>query len=185
VSSPDADDVIERVVRELERPVAFDSAIDARNMRAVEQAASGGRSAWYARAWEWLWQPQLIRVNPLGALALAAGVVTMMVVSTSTLRHPGVRPAPGSRGTEFVLVAPAASHVALVGDFNDWNASATPLTEVKSGLWRVTVPLPPGRYEYTFVVDGTKWVPDPAAPKSIDDDFGKKNSVVTIAESSS
>jgi len=55
--------------------------------------------------------------------------------------------------------------------------------DVAEGLWVVTVPLPPGRYRYAFLVDGTTWVPDPDAPRTIDDDFGRPNSVLTIGGS--
>ena len=81
---------------------------------------------------------------------------------------------------QFVLVAPSAHSVALVGDFNDWNVSATQLSRQSGdGVWWVTVPLQPGRYRYAFVVDGTLWRPDSNAP-SADDEFGRRNSVVTV-----
>ena len=84
----------------------------------------------------------------------------------------------------FMLVAPEATAVSLVGDFNDWVAGATPMEgDVAEGLWVVTVPLPPGRYRYAFLVDGTTWVPDPGAPRTMDDDFGRPNSVLTIGGS--
>ena len=80
-----------------------------------------------------------------------------------------------------MLVAPSATMVSLVGDFNDWEAAATPMEgTVTDGLWTVTVPLAPGRYRYAFLVDGASWVPDPAAPRALEDDFGRPNSVVTI-----
>jgi 1,4-alpha-glucan branching enzyme len=82
--------------------------------------------------------------------------------------------------TQFVLVAPNAKSVALVGDFNDWNLSATQLArQAGDGIWWVTVSLPPGRYRYAFVVDGSGWRSDPNAP-SAEDEFGRPNSVVTI-----
>ena len=77
-------------------------------------------------------------------------------------------------------MAPNAQAVSVVGDFNDWSLSATPLTRADSaGVWWVTVPLGPGRYRYAFVVDGTVWRPDPEAPAA-EDDFGRPNSVLTI-----
>jgi 1,4-alpha-glucan branching enzyme len=80
-----------------------------------------------------------------------------------------------------MLVAPSATTVSLVGDFNDWAADATPMEGlVTDGLWTVTVPLRPGRYRYAFLVDGATWVPDPDAPRALDDDFGRPNSVLTI-----
>ena len=50
-----------------------------------------------------------------------------------------------------------------------------------SGLWTLDVPLPPGRYQYAFVVDGRRFVADPAAPRAVGDDFGQPTSVVTVA----
>jgi 1,4-alpha-glucan branching enzyme len=80
------------------------------------------------------------------------------------------------------LVAPAASRVSVVGDFNDWDAGATPLARMAGGgVWTVEVPLSAGRHVYTFVVDGKRWVSDPSAPADNDDDFGRPNSVVTVA----
>ena len=35
--------------------------------------------------------------------------------------------------------------------------------------------------QYMFVVDGSRWIPDPSSPESIDDGFGRANSIVRIA----
>lgn len=89
----------------------------------------------------------------------------------STLRPPPVR---------FALVAPGATRVSLVGDFNQWNAAATPMRQLGDGrLWLVEVPLPPGRHVYAFVVDGDV-TPDPAAPRAGEEDFGTPSSVVLV-----
>jgi hypothetical protein len=86
--------------------------------------------------------------------------------------------------TRFVLVAPDAKRVALVGDFNDWDRGATPLVPVaaggQGGVWTVDLPLHAGRYTYAFVVDGHRWEADPSAPRAVGDDFGRPNSVVTV-----
>ena len=68
------------------------------------------------------------------------------------------------RREQFVLVAPRAASVALVGDFNDWDPGRTPLHPAATGVWSVNVPLQPGQHQYAFVVDGKDWRPDPAAP---------------------
>jgi 1,4-alpha-glucan branching enzyme len=69
--------------------------------------------------------------------------------------------------------------VALVGDFNDWNPDATLLVPAGPSAWTVTIPLRPGRYRYTFVVDGSRWVADPAGAAA-PDDFGQPTSVITV-----
>jgi cyclomaltodextrinase / maltogenic alpha-amylase / neopullulanase len=80
-----------------------------------------------------------------------------------------------------VLVAPTATSVSLVGDFNDWDRSATPLVRSNGdGLWSVTVPLETGRYRYSFLLDGTTWLQDPNGVPAIEDEFGRPNSVVTV-----
>jgi 1,4-alpha-glucan branching enzyme len=138
----------------------------------------------------WLTRPRTVRISPLHGAALAAGLAAVVVATTLTL-HRDVRApvttiahASGSaRLVQFVFVAPRASSVTLVGDFNDWDDHATPLRAASSGgLWSVEVPLAPGRHLYAFVVDGTTWRPDPAAPPSRGEDFGTPNSVVTVAE---
>ena len=80
----------------------------------------------------------------------------------------------------FVLQADNARRVALVGDFNGWTAGATQMTPTaRPGVWTVDVALPPGRHEYAFVVDGSRWMADPLATVQ-HDDFGTESSVVTV-----
>lgn len=78
----------------------------------------------------------------------------------------------------FALTAPEASDVRLVGDFNNWDQSADPLTKEKKGLWRTTLNLSPGTYEYKFLVDGNWWT-DPEQDK-VWNPFGSENSVITV-----
>jgi hypothetical protein len=149
------------------------------------------------RAIRWLVEARPVRVSPLGGLAAAAGLAGLILLSSHALEGPapvaqtGSVPevagapvasiAPATQSVQFVLAAPGASQVSLVGDFNDWDDSATPLRPTADGaVWSVTVPLAPGRHEYAFVVDGTQWMPDPTAPPSAGADFGKPNSVVTV-----
>jgi len=73
------------------------------------------------------------------------------------------------------------SRVAVVGDFNDWNPDKNLLRdEDGDGIWTVTLNLEPGRYEYMFILDGQKWVPDPEAYRYVRDGFGNKNAVIEI-----
>ncbi|MFN2570245.1 MAG: isoamylase early set domain-containing protein [Gemmatimonadales bacterium] len=80
----------------------------------------------------------------------------------------------------FALTAPGAHQVSVAGTFNQWDAHATPLVRSgPNGLWTATITLPAGQHQYAFVVDGERWVPDPAAP-AVDDGFGRRNSVLTL-----
>jgi hypothetical protein len=121
--------------------------------------------------------------RPLIAAALAAGIAAVFALGVLTGRRTA-GPASAERGPrtiEFVLRTAADSAVTLVGDFNDWDPRATPLHPGAGGVWTVTVPLHPGRYRYTFIVDGS-WRRDPAAPRALEDDFGRPTSVITVAQ---
>jgi len=82
----------------------------------------------------------------------------------------------GEQGVLFVVPAPlSASSVVVVGDFNDWEATALS-DEDGDGIWTTTIPLSPGRYEYGFLIDGRWWGEDPRADEHIQS-FGEYSSV--------
>jgi 1,4-alpha-glucan branching enzyme len=82
----------------------------------------------------------------------------------------------------FVIDAPSARQVSLVGDFNRWDASANPMRPSQDGQsWIIEVPLSRGRHTYAFVVDGDV-LRDPSAPTLVDDDFGVRNSIIFVGD---
>lgn len=173
------DPCLGRAVEAARRPVPVDPMARARVMAAVRAGQGGG----LRRALRWLLRPGL-RVSPIGALA-AAGIVALLATQLrpADIARPdaALAPAAGATRVQFVLVAPGASAVSLVGDFNGWNAAATPLRPTgRGGMWTVEVPLDAGRYTYSFVVDGARWLPDPAAPAAPGDDFGRPSSVILV-----
>jgi 1,4-alpha-glucan branching enzyme len=88
---------------------------------------------------------------------------------------------PAEVATTFVLVAPQASSVHLTGDFLSWSREGIALEDLRgTGIWTADVSLPPGVYQYTFVIDGSEWIPDPRAVSQVDDGFGQLNSVVIV-----
>jgi 1,4-alpha-glucan branching enzyme len=111
-------------------------------------------------------------------------VNSTVVAATQTLRATDSVLQSGKVVQVFVLSAPDAKRVSLVGDFNNWSLSATPMVRaVGGGLWTVTVPLSAGRHEYNFVVSqdgGIEWRVDPRAPLSPDDGLGHPNSVIVV-----
>lgn len=88
----------------------------------------------------------------------------------------GVSKGPRTRRCTFTLEAPDAKSVALVGSFNDWDPDARPLKRADGGPWQTTILLPPGRYEYRFVVDG-QWWDDPACAERVPNGHGSENCV--------
>ncbi len=76
---------------------------------------------------------------------------------------------------------PKATKVGIAGTFNDWRPDATPMVAMGEGRWLKELVLPPGRYEYLIVVDGT-WLTDPLATETVPNPFGGVNSLLTVAE---
>ena len=72
-----------------------------------------------------------------------------------------------------------ARSVGIAGTFNDWNPKAATMCLTGAGRWIKELTLPPGNYEYQYVVDG-KWINDPRAVKSTPDPYGGRNSVLLV-----
>lgn len=92
-----------------------------------------------------------------GAGALRTAVIGDTVVSTlrDTLRL-----------VRLMFDDSGAREVSVVGDFNGWRARETPLTwDGGTQRWSATLALRDGAHRYAFVVDGARWVPDPAAER--------------------
>jgi hypothetical protein len=152
-------------------------------MRAVERESVPS----WRRIVGWWLEPRAVRIRPaVGALALAASLAVLLL-------RPGERPvapitpvtttatATPQVVTRFVLIAPEAASVHLTGDFVSWSREGIPLEDPRgTGLWTTDVTLPPGVYQYTFVVNGTEWVPDPRAVSQVEDGFGQINSVLIV-----
>jgi len=190
---------IEWIAREARRPVVTDPAARERIMATVraEPLPSPRRRV---TVWSRLVTPRAFTMSPVGSALLAAGLVGIGAMAGSTLLannrdghstvgQPPVAVAPpqlpvSDTVVKFVYVAPQAAKVFVVGDFNDWNSTKTPMVRAAaSGLWTATVPLTAGRHLYAFVVDGT-WSPDPAAPLAPDDGFGDAKSVRIVRRGS-
>lgn len=174
------DDLIERIARHLRRPVQIDPSLDGRVMREITALPTPGGSTALGKAWRWLRRPHQLTLTPLGGLAAAAALAVVVFLSRMD-RTPSPAPRAESRAFQFVLVAPRATRISLVGDFNDWDATRTPMRRAGSeALWTAVVPLAPGRYHYAFLVDGSRWLADPSAPVARDEDYGAPSSVVTV-----
>ncbi len=81
---------------------------------------------------------------------------------------------------DLVVVAADATAVAVVGEFNDWNVEKHPLRQREDGSWHITLNLAPGKYQYKFVIDGTRWEDDADNPNRMLNEFGTSNSVMEV-----
>ena len=153
--------VLRRAIAELRRPVSLDADVERRALARIRAAGSPVRRP--------VW---------LGG-ALAAGIALLLLA-----RSPKPTPPPTAAATRPVLLrlAAPASRVAVVGDFNDWDPAATPLRRTDDGAtWTVELHLKPGRYHYTFLIDGRRWARDPNSPPAAESDFGAPVSVLTVS----
>jgi len=190
---------VEWIAREAQRPVVTDSAARERIMMAVRAEPMPQRRS---RVWQRLFEPRAFRLSPIASTLLAAGLVGIGVITGKVVNNRDVRPSDGepkvpavvqrlpvstSSDTvvKFVFVAPQASKVSVVGDFNGWDTTTTPMVRTpNSSVWTVTLPLTTGRHVYSFVVDGSTWTADPSAPLAPDDGFGRPNSVKIVGRGS-
>lgn len=180
----------EQLAAPLRAEIHAEASFEARVMSAVHavvraEALEAERSL--ERSW-WL-RPITVRLTPIASLAIAAGLAGLLVVGTY-VRFDAMSSRTGPAAAvdtvhivRFVLVDRSAQRVALVGTFNAWQKTATPLhATVVDGVWSVNVPLPVGRHEYAFVVwDGKteRWVADPTTASQMDD-FGTESSIIAV-----
>jgi hypothetical protein len=177
---------LERITPSLQSPVSHKAGFEERVMERVRAEAPlrypGVRAPWWRRT-------RTLRLSPLAGLGLAAafgGLVAVGTLATADRFGAGLKaPVAATVDTvhlvRFAISAPEARKVALVGDFNGWAKDGTELTtSAVAGVWTITLPLPPGRHQYAFVIDGERWVIDPTAV-IVSDDFGTETSVVTVS----
>src|SRR5262245_13400832 len=128
----------------------------------------------------------------LGAGLAWAAVILAVVATGVWLKDRGASPvsqavvdegADTLQVVRFVLRAPEASRVSLVGDFNGWDKAAAPMQREDSGMWVVSLPVTHGRHVYAYFVDQERWVSDPHAPLAPEDGFGVPNSVIVVGTS--
>ena len=84
------------------------------------------------------------------------------------------------RRIRFRLSAAPGHTVSVAGIFNDWDPSADVMEySPEDGGYSCAVILPPGEYEYKFIVDG-EWLLDESNPNFVSNDFGTLNSILSV-----
>jgi 1,4-alpha-glucan branching enzyme len=80
--------------------------------------------------------------------------------------------------------AQAARHVSVVGDFNNWSITETPMKKLKNGDFKATITLRCDReYKFRYLIDADRWENDWYADKYVPNCYGSDDSVVVICES--
>lgn len=188
----DDDIQLHQIAKALRHAAPVSASFDARVMRNIRALPRHSRYG----VWSRLTTPRTITVTPLSWALLAASLVlfaTVGSVRASVDLHRLSRPfanvlfrqraaAKPEQRVQFVLVAPDAKKVSVVGDFNGWDAShkSFQARHRGGGVWSVTAPVPVGNHRYSFVVDDSLWVADPTAPRVADNDYGMPNSAMVV-----
>ena len=100
-------------------------------------------------------------------------ILFLFVVSAA-----GAQPVAESDSVWFSYPATDARTVALVGDFNGWAKGEDLLRRENTGTWTLLKRLPPGLFQYKFLIDGNRYELDPGNPAAVDNyNASSKNSV--------
>ena len=111
-----------------------------------------------------------------------ANEILQQEVATATAEVVRIAAAPAvtAEGVTFTIEAPAAAHVQLAGDFNEWTPEGSEM-EAVGLVWKKTLQLAPGRYRYRYVIDG-EWYSDPHNAAVEPSPFGGVDSVLVVDE---
>ena len=85
----------------------------------------------------------------------------------------------------FTVSKPGAGEIQkvhVVGEFNGWSTSATPMKRSRNGLFTASMDLKPGReYQFRYLLDIDRWENDAEADKSAETPYADAhNSVIVI-----
>lgn len=84
------------------------------------------------------------------------------------------------RRVTFVAESEPGKTVAVAGAFNNWDTTKKILKDKdNNGIYKGTMLIEPGSYEYKFYIDGT-WTIDPANPNFSPNDLGTLNSLLIV-----
>ena len=146
--------------------------------------------------WRWLQRPFVIRVRltPISAGAAALGMALVAVLLVRVSAGPRAAARGRRRGRAAPVTAPdkpvrvrfqlqaqrrAAGRAGRLVQPVAPRPTSFSSRSSADGVFTGTLELPPGDYEYMFVVDG-KWMTDPAAGERRDDGFGRQNSLLRL-----
>lgn len=69
----------------------------------------------------------------------------------------------------------------VVGEFNDWDPAAHPMSRDDDGRWTATLALDPGmKYRFRYQLDGEEWENDWSADDYVPNEYGGADSVLEV-----
>ena len=83
--------------------------------------------------------------------------------------------------TFYTAPALEADKVVLVGDFNAWSETATPMKPLKDGRFKATIALPRDScHQFRYLINDREWHNDWEADQYVPNPFSGDNSVVEV-----
>ncbi|MCL2880682.1 MAG: glycogen-binding domain-containing protein [Treponema sp.] len=119
-----------------------------------------------------LWTP-----DPLNPVTVTgpSGIVESRVPLPPKSANPAAGPGPGTY--RFNYRGPPGETVTVGGSFNHWDPFMYELRETSPGFYTLSLPLPPGSFQYVFFLRGEQ-IPDPDNPQKL---YSQDGSIVSVA----
>lgn len=142
--------------------------------------------------WELFSNPVTVNISPLQiAASLAVVLCSISFLYDLPYRKQGrlveaVHTTPVGlrlKAVSFALPDPDRkfSSAVVIGSFNKWQSQGFEMSyDEEKDAWVLEHELPPGDYEYVFLVDGDAPMPDPRAAFYVQDNFGNKNALLQV-----
>jgi hypothetical protein len=116
--------------------------------------------------------------NPLVRRDKTTGLRASVLPLPNVKKSPG--PLDGPKGSlSFNFKGPSGESVTVAGSFNDWDPFMYELIENPAGVYTLTLPLPPGTYQYVFFHRGEQYL-DPYNFRRVYGKNGKAVSEIVI-----
>lgn len=72
-------------------------------------------------------------------------------------------------------------NIHVVGEFNDWDTAATPMSRSRKGVYRATLELEPAReYRFRYLINGEHWYNDWHADAYVATGLGEDNCIIAL-----
>jgi len=120
-----------------------------------------------------------LRPAALFSAGLALGAAVLFIQPTSAPVPPAITAVNTEIQHRFVIYRPDVDKAEIIGTFTRWQ----PVSMDKigsSGYWSLTLNLPEGEYQYSYLVEDGQQITDPTVPERVRDDFGGENSIITV-----
>jgi hypothetical protein len=137
------------------------------------------------RLWHLANAPRTVTIRPLrlvSALGVCLLIAAAIYLFPGRQAHNPHQP-PGQHRVPLIIrfQSPEAGSVHLIGSFNDWQPAGYAMRPSgPNHQWTIRIQVPPGSYEYAFLVDNNQIVPDPEASFYKSDSFGSSNAILFV-----